>query len=57
MQKGRLVLFDALEDAAFTQVNDVNGAGTLKQLCSQISQMQMENDFLKKLNDLQCALF
>src|SRR6478609_7605717 len=47
----QVVLFDALEDAAFTQVNDVNGAGSLKQLCSQISQMQMENDFLKKLND------
>src|SRR5436305_13776972 len=36
----QVVLFDALEDAAFTQVNDVNGPGTLKQLCSQISQMQ-----------------
>ena len=47
----QVVLFDALEDAAFTQVNDVNGPGTLKQLCSQISQMQKENDFVKKLND------
>src|SRR4051794_11085429 len=35
----QVVLFDALEDAAFTQVNDVNGPGTLKQLCSQITQM------------------
>ncbi|MEP6467742.1 MAG: phosphoenolpyruvate carboxylase [Parafilimonas sp.] len=47
----QVVLFDALEDAAFTQVNDVNGPGTLKQLCSQIEQMQKENDFVKKLND------
>ena len=47
----QVVLFDALEDAAFTQVNDVNGSGTLKQLCSQITQMQQENDFVKKLND------
>lgn len=47
----QVVLFDALEDAAFTQVNDVNGPGTLKQLCSQISQMQKEKDFAKKLND------
>ena len=28
----QVVLFDALEDAAFTKVHDVNGAGTLKQL-------------------------
>jgi phosphoenolpyruvate carboxylase len=47
----QVVLFDALEDAAFTHVNDVNGPGTLKQLCSQITQMQKENDFIKKLND------
>lgn len=47
----QVVLFDALEDAAFSQVNDVNGPGTLKQLCSQITQMQKENDFIKKLND------
>ena len=47
----QVVLFDALEDAAFTHVNDVNGPGTLKQLCSQITQMQKENDFVKKLND------
>ncbi len=47
----QVVLFDALEDAAFTQVNDVNGPGTLKQLCAQISQMHKENDFVKKLND------
>src|SRR6478752_7060894 len=47
----QIVLFDALEDAAFTQVNDVNGAGTIKQLCSQISQMQKDKEFIKKLND------
>src|ERR1700712_1400006 len=28
----QVVLFDALEDAAFKEVHDVNGAGTLKQL-------------------------
>lgn len=47
----QVVLFDALEDAAFTDVNDVNGSGTIKQLCSQITQMQKETDFVKKLND------
>ncbi len=49
--EGQVVLFDALEDAAFTHVNDVNGPGTLKQLCSQIDQMHKEKDFVKKLND------
>lgn len=47
----QVVLFDALEDAAFTHVNDVNGPGTLKQLCSQIDQMHKEKEFIKKLND------
>ena len=28
----QVVLFDALEDAAFTEVRDVNGAGSLRQL-------------------------
>jgi phosphoenolpyruvate carboxylase len=47
----QVVLFDALEDAAFTYVNDLNGPGTLKQLCSQIDQMHKEKEFIKKLND------
>lgn len=47
----QIVLFDALEDAAFTQVNDVNGPGTIKQLCSQITQMNLQDAFVKKLND------
>lgn len=47
----QVTLFDALEDAAFAQVNDLNGPGTIKQLCAQISQMQMEDLFIKKLND------
>ncbi|MEJ7673700.1 MAG: hypothetical protein WKF59_13625 [Chitinophagaceae bacterium] len=36
----QVVLFDALEDAAFTQVNDVGGQGTLKQLESEITSTQ-----------------
>ena len=47
----QVTLFDALEDAAFAQVNDLSGAGTVKQLCAQISQMQKEDLFIKKLND------
>ncbi len=47
----QVTLFDALEDAAFAKVNDLNGPGTVKQLCAQISQMQKEDSFIKKLND------
>jgi phosphoenolpyruvate carboxylase len=47
----QVTLFDALEDAAFAQVNDLSGPGTVKQLCAQISQMQKEAAFQKKLND------
>src|ERR687894_635738 len=34
----QVVLFDALEDAAFKDVNDVSGAGTLKHLESEVLQ-------------------
>ena len=43
----QVTLFDALEDAAFAQVNDLSGPGTVKQLCAQISQMQKEEAFIK----------
>jgi phosphoenolpyruvate carboxylase len=52
----QIVLFDALEDAAFTQVNDINGPGTIKQLCSQVTQMNLQNAFIKKLNDFAVRL-
>ncbi|MFX8972764.1 hypothetical protein ABTN24_19845, partial [Acinetobacter baumannii] len=34
----QVVLFDALEDAAFREVNDMNGRGTLKQLALDVEQ-------------------
>lgn len=40
----QVVLFDALEDAAFSQVNDMNGAGTLKQLESELVLADKEKD-------------
>src|ERR1043166_2479240 len=36
----QIVLFDALEDAAFRYVNDMNGTGTLKQLETSVQQTQ-----------------
>lgn len=45
----QVVLFDALEDAAFKQVQDVNGPGTLKQMASTIIQSQQEEALTEKL--------
>src|ERR1700727_4001551 len=39
----QIVLFDALEDASFREINDVNGVGTVKQLESQVVQSQKED--------------
>lgn len=45
----QVVLFDALEDAAFTEVNDLSGPGTLKQLELEVRQQKKESALAKKL--------
>lgn len=52
----QVVLFDALEDAAFKMVNDLNGAGTLKHLQSEVSQTQKQNELGDKLKDFSVRL-
>lgn len=47
----QVVLFDALEDAAFRQVHDMNGPGTLKHLESEVVKTEKEEDLSKKLKD------
>ena len=47
----QVVLFDALEDAAFTSVNDMNGAGTLKQLINELQTNEPDTDVLKQLKE------
>ncbi|HEY4156246.1 MAG TPA: phosphoenolpyruvate carboxylase, partial [Puia sp.] len=47
----QVVLFDALEDAAFTGVNDMGGPGTLKQLLSEVVQYNKEEELKEKLKD------
>ncbi len=49
----QVVLFDALEDAAFSKVNDLSGAGTLKQLKASFEQMDAE--LAKSLQDNFCV--
>jgi phosphoenolpyruvate carboxylase len=52
----QVVLFDALEDAAFRSVNDLNGVGTLKHLESEVLQDNKENELKEKLKDFAIRL-
>ncbi|QEC66190.1 phosphoenolpyruvate carboxylase [Panacibacter ginsenosidivorans] len=52
----QVVLFDALEDAAFKHVNDINGPGTLKHLQSEVSQTQKKEELSEKLKDFSVRL-
>src|SRR5687768_9390382 len=52
----QVVLFDALEDAAFRYVNDMNGTGTLKHLESEVEQMQKRTELANKLRDFSIRL-
>jgi phosphoenolpyruvate carboxylase len=47
----QVVLFDALEDAAFTSVNDMSGAGTLKHLESEVIQQRIDDELEEKLSN------
>lgn len=52
----QVVLFDALEDASFKEFHDMNGAGTLKHLHSEVVQNQAEADLKEKLKDFSIRL-
>ena len=52
----QVVLFDALEDAAFVHVHDLGGAGTLKQLELEVIQKNKETELAKKLEDFSIEL-
>ncbi|MEO8109774.1 MAG: phosphoenolpyruvate carboxylase [Ginsengibacter sp.] len=52
----QVVLFDALEDAAFQHVHDTSGAGTLKQLELEVHQKNKENELAKRLEDFSVEL-
>lgn len=47
----QVVLFDALEDAAFTDTHDMNGVGTLRHLASEVTQEHKEQELAKLLKD------
>lgn len=52
----QVVLFDALEDAAFDELNDRQGAGTLKQLESSVLQNNKTPEFVNKIQDFSVRL-
>src|SRR5688572_16758839 len=52
----QVVLFDALEDAAFREVNDMNGVGTLKHLESEVVQEKLQEKLAQKLKDFNVLL-
>jgi phosphoenolpyruvate carboxylase len=52
----QVVLFDALEDAAFQFVHDMNGAGTLKQLQSDVELAGKQKELEQKLKDFSIQL-
>ena len=52
----QVVLFDALEDAAFTSVTDTGGVGTLKQLQLEVVQHKKEKEVTEKLKEFSVQL-
>lgn len=47
----QVVLFDSIEDAAFEEVNDLNGKGTLNELLLRAESEGVIEDLKRKLND------
>jgi phosphoenolpyruvate carboxylase len=52
----QVVLFDALEDASFKSVHDLNGAGTLKHLESEVIQQEKQEELADKLKNFSIRL-
>jgi phosphoenolpyruvate carboxylase len=52
----QVVLLDALEDAAFTQIHDTSGAGSLKHLASEVVVKQATEKLKEKLKDFSVRL-
>jgi phosphoenolpyruvate carboxylase len=52
----QIVLFDALEDAAFKEVHDMQGMGTMKQLETEVDEADLEEQLVERLNDTSIRL-
>jgi phosphoenolpyruvate carboxylase len=47
----QVVLFDALEDSAFSKIHDMSGRGTMKHLASEVQKENAEEKLTEKLKD------
>lgn len=52
----QVVLFDALEDAAYRDIHDMQGPGTLKQLQTEVQQTRTKQQLAEKLKDFSVRL-
>jgi phosphoenolpyruvate carboxylase len=52
----QVVLFDALEDSSFKEVNDLGGVGTLKHLESEVLQNNLQDELKNKLKNFAIRL-
>lgn len=52
----QVVLFDALEDAAFAKINDMQGPGTLKHLLSEVTNSGKQQELQEKLKTFSVRL-
>ena len=52
----QVVLFDALEDAAFREVHDLNGVGTMKHIESEVIQDNKQDELAEKLKNFSIRL-
>jgi phosphoenolpyruvate carboxylase len=52
----QVVLFDALEDAAFTEVNDMQGKGTLKHLAAEMMPLEKQEALNQQLQNFSIRL-
>ncbi|HEY0298877.1 MAG TPA: phosphoenolpyruvate carboxylase, partial [Arachidicoccus sp.] len=52
----QVVLFDALEDAAFTAIQDVAGQGSMKQLQAQVQQQEKQKELTEKIKNFSVRL-
>jgi len=52
----QVVLFDAVEDAAFEEINDLNGNGTVKYVFNRAASQQKIDKLVKKLEDFKVRI-
>ena len=52
----QVVLFDAIEDAAYTKVNDMDGQGTLKQIASSLPYQRLPDHIKERMSDFTVKL-